>query len=132
MAASADMVKRLRRMIAEPTIATYSDTELAIYIESYPLHDSEGNASDHDDWTARYDLNAAASELWTEKASGVAQDYTFIADGSVLTRSQVYEQYMKQSRFYASRKAIGSVKVYVEPKPVTLEDWIGNLPEEDD
>lgn len=131
MAASADMVKRLRRMIAEPTVATYSDAELVVYIESYPLHDLAGNASDHDDWTARYDLNHAAAEIWGEKAGAPTQDFDFHADGGVYQRSQVYEQCMKQARYYASRKAVGSVKVHVEPQPVTFESWIGNLAEED-
>lgn len=131
MAASAEMVARLRRMIAEPTVTTYTDAELRGYIESWPLHDTDGNAPDHDDWTSRYDLAAVASEVWAEKAATPAQDFDFHADGGVYQRSQVYAQCMKQSRFYGSRKAIGSVKIHVEPPPNTFEDWIGNLPEED-
>lgn len=131
MTATAAQIGKLRRMIAEPTHSTYVDADLKGYIESYPLADSDGNEPGSDEWTARYDLNAAASDLWAEKAAVVAQDYSFSADGGSHTRNQVYEQYMKQSRFYGSRRAMGSVKVHVEPKPIAALTWVGNLPEDD-
>lgn len=131
MAATEAQVSKLRRMIAESDDTTYSDDDLATYIESWPLADSDGNEPDDDDWTATYDLNAAASELWAEKAATVAMDYDFAADGGNYSRSQVHAQYTKQSRYYAARKAIGSVKIYVDPAPVALPVWIGNQAEED-
>ena len=133
MAATAAQVAQLRRMIAEPDDTTYSDADLTVYIESWPLADADGNAPSDTGWAARYDMAAAASELWAEKAAVAAQNYDFSADGGNYTRSQAYEQAMKQSRFYASRKAMGAVKVFVEPKPtaLSLQLWVGNLPELD-
>ncbi len=42
MAASAEQIARLRRMVAEPTTATYTDDDLAAYIAAHPLMDANG------------------------------------------------------------------------------------------
>ena len=42
MAATAVMIARLRKMVDEPTEATYSDELVAEYIETYPLLDVLG------------------------------------------------------------------------------------------
>jgi hypothetical protein len=111
MAASAEQIAELRRKVAEPTTEAYSDSALAAYIERYAVTDSDGYEPDEADWTATYDLNAAAAEVWEEKASAVAADYTVIADGAVMTRSQRYEQYAKQAKRYRSRSRIRSIRI---------------------
>ncbi len=129
MAATAAEIARLRVMIGEATNATYTDVMLAAYIERYPLPDETGNEPrvpsdteyyvlmDNPDWVATYDLNAAASDLWAEKAGGVSGAYDVSADGQSYHRSQMYDQYMRQSRYYAARRAVRSIRPHPQPRP---------------
>jgi len=131
MAASDDNIRQLRRMIAEPTQDTYTDTDLAAYIEAYPLMDADGYDPDEDEWTAVYDLHAAASVLWTEKASCSASSYDTSSDFSRQYKSQVMPQMLKMARFHAARRAVAGVVPVIRPREVITDVWIGNLPEVD-
>lgn len=127
MTATADEIARIRRMVNEPTETTYSDELVAEYIERYPLVDARGEnplvesettpgtLEENEDWTATYDLNAAAADIWAEKAAGVSCNFDFSADGGRYDRSQVYEQYMKNSRYYRSRRAVQTITQRPEP-----------------
>jgi hypothetical protein len=121
MSASAAEVAMLRRMTAETTTATYSDITLGGYIERYPLYDSLGymptlsDGTENTNWTPTYDLNAAAAQIWGEKAAALAgSSYDFSADGGSYKRSQLYEQAAKRERYYASRRAPGSLRIHVD------------------
>lgn len=133
MAASADNIRQLRRMVAEPTEDTYTDTDLTAYIERYPLMDTAGNDPDETDWTATYDLNACASEIFTEKAACPSSKYD-TADGNGMKqyRSQVTTNYLRMARFYGARRAIKGMLPEVRPRPITLDVYIGNQAEETD
>ena len=135
MAATAAMVSKLRRMIDEPDDDIYDDDTLEEYIESYPTIDSLGTnplevdytttpptLSEVDDWIPTYDLHAAAAEIWQEKSAAVAEDYNVTADGSTLARSQVQEQYLRQSRYHLSRRKAGTTTLRVEPRVVRDEE----------
>lgn len=73
-------------MVQEPTTRHYSDDDLDTIIEQYPLHDLDGNSpwtEDTDgtltvntDWTATYDLHAAAAEIWLKKAGRITESGT--------------------------------------------------------
>jgi hypothetical protein len=125
-------------MVAEPTVTTYTDVLIQGYIEGYPLTDENGeepkipirdmvrpvvivayqdvlDLGANPDWIATYDLNAAAADIWEEKAAAVASDYTFSADGGHYLRSDVYEQFMKQARHYRSRASIKTIKGKPQP-----------------
>ena len=128
MAASVEMISRLRRMVNESGSETYADADIQAAIERYPLTDALGEdptvrnyattppvLSANPYWTATYDLNAAASDIWSEKAAILAQDFDFQADGASYTRSQAYEQAMKQARYYRSRRSPGVVLLRPEP-----------------
>lgn len=127
MTATAEQVARLRRMTNELTEEDYSDELLVEYIERYPLEDARGEGpwvesstipaslEENPDWTATYDLNAAAAEVWEEKASGQARNYDFSADGGSYHRSQVYEQMMKQARIFRSKRSWKTVTLRPEP-----------------
>lgn len=132
MAASADNIRQLRRMVAEPTEDTYTDTDLTAYIERYPLMDTAGNDPDETDWTATYDLHAAASDLWTEKASCAASSYDTSTDFSRQYKSQAHAQMLKMARHHLSRRAIVGMLPEVRPRPMTLDVYIGNQAEETD
>ncbi len=118
MSATAEQIARVRRMIAEPNTTTYQDTEVQAMIEAHPLMDVNGEwpwimqsvtldpaNMVNPVWIPTYDLNAAAADLWEEKAGALAADYDFEADGAQYSRSQAYEQSMKQARYYRSRRS---------------------------
>ena len=117
MASAAD-IQAVRRMTGV-TVEEYLDSELASIIERYPLPDNNGKFPEEEGWTPRYDLNAAAADVWAEKAAGLAGQYDFDADGASFKRSQAYKQAMKQARYYRSRRALHTVKSQAYPK---LED----------
>jgi len=135
---TAAQILQLRRMVAEPTTATYNDALLIIFIEKYPLLDELGEAPfdwlgsspptpiANTEWLPTYDLNAAAADCWDEKASVVAANYDFAADGGNYSRSQVYEMYMKQARYYRSRRSMRTVKMvkYPEEPYVNRDDLV--------
>jgi hypothetical protein len=124
-------------MIAEPTTATYSDATLTEYIERYPHIDAFGESpldaygSANADWTATYDIHAAAGDCWEEKASAVADKFDFSANGGQYTQSQQYEQRMKQCRYYRSRRMPSTSMLVKSPEETSTDEWIGNLPESD-
>jgi hypothetical protein len=137
MAATAAQISQLRRMVAEPTQTTYSDATLTTYIERYPHIDQFGESpldaygEANADWTATYDLSAAAADLWEEKAAAVATKFDFSANGGQYTQSQQYEQHMKMCRHFRSRRMPSTAMLVKSPKETSTDEWIGNLPEAD-
>jgi hypothetical protein len=122
MAATAAMITRLRRWVAEPTEDTYTDEILSDIIERYPVLDDDGYGPDDDDWTATYDLHAAAAEVWEEKAASLVGNYDFSADGSSFHRSQAYDQAMLQVRHHRARRRVNTITLQPEPRPEVNED----------
>lgn len=140
MAASATDVARVRRLAAEPTTTTYSDSALEDIIERYPIADVEGIEPDETDWVATYDVYAAAAEVWTEKSAAVAGRFDFTADDGSFKVSQIQAQYQKQAQHYLAmgkRLGVGGgirsvTQQAAGPFRGTLgEPWIGNQPEEE-
>jgi len=115
MASAAD-IQNLRRMTGV-TVSEYADDVLAAIIDRYPLPDANGLFPEEAGWTPRYDLNAAAADVWEERAAVLASQYDFNADGASFQRSQQYENYMKQARHFRSRSAITSVRLVSYPRP---------------
>lgn len=128
MTATAAMIARVRRMVNEPETTTYADADISAIIETYPSLDERGeepytwdNSTEpptkdtNDNWIVTYDLNAAAADIWEEKAASVAQDFDFKADGGGYTRSQVYDQFMKSAKHYRSKRSIATITQ--EPYP---------------
>jgi hypothetical protein len=123
MAVNETQIETLRRLVAEPAVTTYSDALLQTFIEARAVADARGveptkwNYSTvppteiaNDMWNPTYDLNAAAADIWEEKAAAVAQDYAFSADGASYSRNQVYDQYSRMAKRFRSKARIGSVK----------------------
>jgi hypothetical protein len=108
-------VARLRRMVAEPTIATYADADLVAAIERYPVPDPDDFYPDEEGWYATYDLALAAAEIWAEKAGTVAANFDFQADGASFTKSQQYEHYNAQARKWRSLRVPGNWSVQTVP-----------------
>ena len=107
-------VTRLRRMIVEPTTATYTDSTLEEYLARHSLTDTDGYEPDDTNWTATYDLNQTASDIWYEKAMQYVGDYQFSADGATFNRQQVYAQCMKAASRFAALAAPASISVRVD------------------
>jgi hypothetical protein len=144
MTATAAQILQVRRMTGLVGSADYDDTAVQTYIERYPLLDERGELpytwvlnvpptqEVNPSWIATYDLAAAAADIWAEKASVLAADFDFSADGGSYTRSQAYEQAMAQSRYWLSRKSTKTIKQYQSPNPNTSgNSWVTNLPEGD-
>lgn len=114
MSATAEQIARLRRMVAEPSRDTYSDDVLAEYIEDHEVRDRYGEPPRtplgvaNSSWTATYDLNAAAADIWEEKASAWADAFDTSIDGASLSESEVYRQYLQMARRYRSRCRVRS------------------------
>lgn len=137
-AVTAAQIAQIRRMVAEPTTTTYDDDLIIEIIEMFPTMDENGESPripaidsndpvtitsdmdvldlvDNDDWIPTYDLNAAAAMIWEEKAAVPAADFDFSADGGNYSRSQVYEQCMKQARHYQARRKAHTITLKPEP-----------------
>ena len=126
MTVSADLIAQLRRMIAESGSTTYSDAELEAVIEKYPLIDANGffpdNDDDLDDWDPTYDLNAAAAQIWAEKAAAVAANFDFSADGATFHRSQEFEMATRMAAFYKARRSMRSTRLILSPKEEDVDE----------
>lgn len=129
-------IAQLRRMIAEPTTTTYTDIDLQAYVEKYPHMDEYGETPLDEwglanaDWVPTYDINAAAADIWQEKAGLVIGKFDFSANGGQYSQSQQYDQYMKQCRYYRARRLPSTAPMVKYPQESTSdESWIGNLPE---
>lgn len=134
--AAAD-IARLRRMVAEPGTATYTDSLLVTAISNYPLPDVAGQwpllatGSANTAWTATYDLAATAADIWTEKATAYVGNYDFTADGATFHKQQQYDNATKEARRWASRRSIGTHEMVQYPQQTWREVWIANLAEQD-
>ena len=132
MAATAAMIAKVREMTNEVAPTTYRDAQITTIIERHPIIDERGvepyewdtstvppTQDDSDSWLPTYDLNAAAADVWDQKAAAAAADYDYSADGANLRRSQVYEQYRRQAAYYRSRRAPRTITQRPEPPPPT-------------
>lgn len=116
MAASADDIARLRRMVNEPTEDTYTDELLHTYLEAWPLLDSHGRNFENDNWTEAYDLHAAAADIWDEKAALIFDKHDFSADGANYSSNQMHENAVKQSNRHRAMQ-----KAQVKRMPITTK-----------
>ena len=58
-----------------------------------------------------YDMNAAAADVWTQKASHYAEAYDFSTDNHRLNRSQIIQHCLTMAKYYAQGMAVQSVSV---------------------
>lgn len=124
MSASVTDIAELRRMIAEPTTATYSDVLLASLIERRVVPDARGvdplvldYTTSPPTWTAStlwiptYDLNACAADIWEEKAAAVACQIDYTADGASNAMSQRHKQFSATAQRFRSRSCPGALRM---------------------
>lgn len=141
MSATDAQVAQVRRMTSTLDSSVYTAEVVATYIERYPLLDALGEVpytwdtstspptqEDNDDWIPTYDLNAAAADVWGEKAGGKVDDFTFNADGASYNLSDVIKHYQERERYYRSRRAAKGIQAHMYPEPLLPNDesYIGN------
>jgi hypothetical protein len=129
----AALVARLRRMVAEPTSATYDDDTLRQLIADAVVTDRAtlarggglGGVVDvrYVPQPAAFDLNAAAAVVWDEKVSALigAGTYDLSADGESFALSQKVTQYQQRLAYYLSRRRVKSVRQIVQRAPGAVE-----------
>jgi hypothetical protein len=142
MTATAAQIAELRRMINEPTVTPYTDALVTGFIERYPQVDELGvspyywtqtttvpTQTANPNWVATYDLNAAAADIWDEKAAALSVKYNFTADGGTYAVSQAFEQADRMARRYRSRRSVKTVRMSSVAEQISGEKpgWIGNL-----
>lgn len=134
MTASTAEIYQLRRMVAEPTTTRgWTDARLQAYIEAYPLTDALGRSPTRPNaatptaleanpyWTATYDLNAAAADIWDEKASSLAENF----DVGDYSRQQAYDNAVRRAKHFRARRSPRPIEQVPYPYPVR-ESWVGN------
>lgn len=142
MAATAVQIARVQRMTDTTESSVYTGEVVAGYIERYPLLDERGEEpytwdtstsppaqTENGDWIPTYDLNAAAADIWGEKAGGKVDDFTFGADGANYSLSDVIKHYQERERHYRSRRSARTIRAHMYPAPAFSESVIGNLAE---
>lgn len=129
MTLTADQLAQLRRMIHEPTTTTYTDQALTNYVEAYPLRDSSGYDPDHPLWSATYDMNRAAADIWEEKAAAIQDRFDFSADGGNFSRSQQYTNALAMAGLFRSKAKVRVGKILKRPTEIDLSSAV--LSEED-
>jgi hypothetical protein len=107
----------------EGSMATYDDTTLNEYIEARAVIDEDGYEPDEDEWTETYDLNAAAADIWDEKAAALVGRIDFNSDGGQFSASQFYEQAKRQAQFYRSKSRPKGI-VLKPDRPFLLQDLL--------
>lgn len=105
MTATAAMIATVRRYVADPDQAVFDDAALADAIERYPFADADGLGPQDAAWTPRYDLNAAAADLWMERAAMSAGQYDFSTIEGRFDVSQVVTHAQGMAAFYRRRIA---------------------------
>jgi len=127
-----EVLRRLRRMVAEPTEATYTDADLIAMLKEFPTARNVGQ----NNWIANsslvdvvvWDVHAAAARIWEEKVAALIGQgaYDIDADGQTLHRDQKLQQYRTQVAYHTARRRVRSVKILVAPTRAqrTLEQRI--------
>lgn len=102
MGANAAQIARLRRMV-DDSDSDYTSSELADYLERYPVVDQSGYESDDDDWTDTYNVYLAAADICDEKAAAVTDDVDFMADGAQFGLGQKQRAWLRMAERYRGR-----------------------------
>ena len=95
-----DKLKLMTAWEVEPAL---SEDDLTAALAAAALQDASGLAPLHEEWTATYDLNAAASAAWLIKAARAAGTVDEPTAGTVTSR--VFENCRAMARIFTARRA---------------------------
>ena len=114
-------IARLRRMVDEPDSTTYTVADLVCYLMRHAKKDihgempmqaaSAGGVELNDDWVTSFDLNAAAGDIWEEKAAVEAAGTDFVSGRSRHMLSQKHKNMMARARRFWSLRTARSFAV---------------------
>jgi hypothetical protein len=104
---------RVRRLINEPTTATYTDADIQAALERNLTFDSTGRRP----WTyngtaldplyvTTYDVYRASAELWDEKAAALTCQFDYSGDGANMSLKQKYDNAVQQAQFCRNRACV--------------------------
>jgi hypothetical protein len=93
-----DQLKLITAWDIEPAL---TEGDLNAALGKAALKDAAGRAPFNEEWTATYDINAAASAAWLIKAARVAATVDEPTAGSVTSR--VFENCCRMARIFAPR-----------------------------
>lgn len=149
MTATTAMKAQVRRWVNEPTTTPYADSDIAAFIERYPLPDERGVDPYYYDtttdpptqvattgWYPTYDLHAASADIWDEKAAGLSEKIDRPNNSprqDSTPYSTRYDHAVQRARYHRSRR-IASTGTLIQSPSRTRRGasalWVGNLPEE--
>jgi hypothetical protein len=109
--ARATLVSYLGGPSARPAL---EDAELDAILSRFRLTDADGRRPDDQGWLGAYALNAAAAEGWRIKASRVAADFNFSADGASFSKGDVMAKCLEMEQHYA---ALDNGSLYLDDPP---------------
>ncbi|HFC08451.1 MAG TPA: hypothetical protein ENJ54_01155 [Chloroflexi bacterium] len=122
---SADDLAAVRRMVGEPDdVAPWTDDVLTGIIAGYPLRDSSNHEPGDDAWVPTFDLNAAAAEVWEQKAAALTSQYDATVDGTTARRSQKFTHALRMAQYYRARRSarVTAVTTVGDAATVTPEE----------
>ena len=104
----ADAITHVTFMSAADQSPPIGPTDVAKMVDAAARPDPSGNpVEDLDDpdrvWLPTYDLSAAVAAVFEAKASEVANRFDAVIDRQDLSRSQLYDHFTKQARFWRSK-----------------------------
>ena len=95
-----EQIERMVQASIDPALSADEVTDL-VNVAARP--DTDGYDRTDDAWTPTWDLNAAAAEGWSRKASLAANLFNFAEDGQRFDRSQIYANCVTQRDYYAAK-----------------------------
>ena len=96
-------IDKLKLITAWETEPPLTEDDLNAALAGAALQDAAGLAPLHEEWTATYDLNAAASAAWLIKAARAAGTVDEPTAGTVTSR--VFENCRAMARMFAAKRA---------------------------
>lgn len=99
---AAEAQATLKDYLGDDVRPALGDATLARLVARFRIADTAGRRPDDTHWEPSYALNAAAAEGWRMKASRVAADFNFSADGASFSKGDVIEHFLQMERQYAA------------------------------
>jgi len=119
------VINALRRKVGEYSDTPPWDNETLIEIlQNYALTDADGNDPGDDAWVPTYDINAAAAQIWDEKAASLATNVDASVDGTSVRRSQLFQHAKQMAAYYRSLRVakVVNVTTFEDVADVDLDD----------
>lgn len=103
-----DAITHVALMSAATSAPAITSVDVTRMVDAAARPDRDGNPVEDLDaedrvWLPTYDLNAAIAAVFEAKASEVANRFDAAIDRQDVSRSQLYDHFTKQARFWRSK-----------------------------